>query len=152
MIHYIFSCGRDACVRFMELWKKKHENGQWVEIEAAEAMANQLDIAAMNASGILLSNIANKQFDSNSEMASENYVKSSTDGNSGNEAILLKGGTLIITCSSYRILGEAIFYCLWKVLLAYPDLMIHSTLSCMKNYWQGMVQITLCQNMCSEEL
>lgn len=74
---------RDACVRFMELWKKKHENGQWVEIEAAEAMANQLDIAAMNASGILLSNIANKQFDSNSEMASENYVKSSTDGNSG---------------------------------------------------------------------
>ncbi|KAJ8547220.1 hypothetical protein K7X08_010806 [Anisodus acutangulus] len=67
---------RDACVRFMELWKKKHENGQWVEIEAAEAMANQLDIAAMNASGILLSNIANKQFVSNSEMASEN-------GNSG---------------------------------------------------------------------
>ncbi|KAM3326789.1 COP1-interacting protein 7 [Capsicum chacoense] len=67
---------RDACVRFMELWKKKHENGQWVEIEAAEAMANQLDIAAMNASGILLSNITNKQFDSNSEMAS-------VDGNSG---------------------------------------------------------------------
>lgn len=74
---------RDACVRFMELWKKKHENGQWVEIEGAEAMANQLDIAAMNASGILLSNIANKQLDSNSEMASENYVKSSDDGNSG---------------------------------------------------------------------
>ncbi|XP_060181901.1 COP1-interacting protein 7 [Lycium barbarum] len=67
---------RDACVRFMELWKKKHENGQWVEIEAAEAMANQLDIAAMNASGIQLSNVANKQFDSNSEMASDN-------GNSG---------------------------------------------------------------------
>ncbi|KAK4341678.1 hypothetical protein RND71_040179 [Anisodus tanguticus] len=65
---------RDACVRFMELWKKKHENGQWVEIEAAEAMANQLDIAAMNASGILLSNIANKQFDSNSKMASENGI------------------------------------------------------------------------------
>ncbi|CAN4091101.1 unnamed protein product [Withania somnifera] len=71
---------KDACVRFMELWKKKHENGQWVEIGAAEAMANQFDIAAMNASGILLSNIANKQFDSNSEMASENYVKSSADG------------------------------------------------------------------------
>ncbi|XP_016504079.2 COP1-interacting protein 7-like [Nicotiana tabacum] len=74
---------KDACVRFMELWKKKHENGQWVEIEAAEAMANQLNIAAMNASGILLSNIANKQFDSNAEMASENYVKSSADSNSG---------------------------------------------------------------------
>lgn len=74
---------RDACVRFMELWKKKHENGQWVEIEAAEAIANQLDIAAMNASGIVLSNIANKQFDSNSEMSSENYVRSSADGTSG---------------------------------------------------------------------
>lgn len=70
----------------MELWKKKHENGQWVEIEAAEAIANQLDIAAMNASGIVLSNIANKQFDSNSEMSSENYVRSSADGTSGNKA------------------------------------------------------------------
>lgn len=94
MIHEIFSCGRDACVRFMELWKKKHENGQWVEIEAAEAMANQLNIAAMNASGILLSNIANKQFDSNAEMASENYVKSSADSNSGNEANPMKGTLL----------------------------------------------------------
>lgn len=86
----------------MELWKKKHENGQWVEIEAAEAMANQLNIAAMNASGILLSNIANKPFDSNSEMASENYVKSSADGNSGNEANPIEGYS-VMTSPSYRL-------------------------------------------------
>ncbi|KAJ6321590.1 hypothetical protein OIU77_011623 [Salix suchowensis] len=30
----------DACVRFMELWKRKHETGQWVEIEGAEAMSS----------------------------------------------------------------------------------------------------------------
>ncbi|KAJ0092676.1 hypothetical protein Patl1_25625 [Pistacia atlantica] len=52
---------KDACVRFMELWKRKHETGQWVEIEEAEAMSNQSDFSAMNASGIMLSNVINKQ-------------------------------------------------------------------------------------------
>ncbi|CAK7327272.1 unnamed protein product [Dovyalis caffra] len=52
----------DACVRFMELWKRKHETGQWVEIEAAEAMSSRSDFSAMNASGIVLSNTINKQW------------------------------------------------------------------------------------------
>ncbi|KAL9353017.1 hypothetical protein Peur_055697 [Populus x canadensis] len=52
----------DACVRFMELWKRKHETGQWVEIEAAEAMSSRTDFSAMNASGIDLSNTINKQW------------------------------------------------------------------------------------------
>ncbi|KAJ0234723.1 hypothetical protein HA466_0271910 [Hirschfeldia incana] len=26
----------DACLKFMDLWKKKHESGQWVEIEATQ--------------------------------------------------------------------------------------------------------------------
>ncbi|XP_007035156.2 PREDICTED: uncharacterized protein LOC18603243 isoform X1 [Theobroma cacao] len=52
---------RDACVKFTELWKRKHETGQWLEIEAAEAMSSRSDFSAMNASGIVLSNMINKQ-------------------------------------------------------------------------------------------
>ena len=65
------SCNRDACKRFKELWKKKHETGQWVEIEAAEEMSNRLDFSAMNASGIMLSSVAN------AELSSESNGKSS---------------------------------------------------------------------------
>ncbi|KAL5542285.1 hypothetical protein UlMin_009995 [Ulmus minor] len=65
----------DGCKRFKELWKKKHETGQWVEIEAAEAMSNRSDFSAMNASGIMLSSLANRQKEalpeSFAEMASE---------------------------------------------------------------------------------
>ncbi|KAJ4824380.1 hypothetical protein Tsubulata_034889 [Turnera subulata] len=52
----------DACLKFMELWKRKHETGQWVEIEAAEAMSSRSDFASMNTSGIVFSNGASKQF------------------------------------------------------------------------------------------
>ncbi|KAI4365368.1 hypothetical protein MLD38_021357 [Melastoma candidum] len=46
----------DACKIYLDLWKKKHESGQWLEIEAAEAASVQLDIMAMNASGTDASN------------------------------------------------------------------------------------------------
>lgn len=59
-------CNRDACKRFKELWKKKHETGQWVEIEAAEELSNQSDFSAMNASGIMLSSVANAELSSES--------------------------------------------------------------------------------------
>ncbi|XVF62835.1 hypothetical protein PTKIN_Ptkin09bG0040500 [Pterospermum kingtungense] len=52
---------RDACVKFTELWKRKHESGQWLEIEAAEAMSSRSDFAAMNTSGIVFSDMINKQ-------------------------------------------------------------------------------------------
>ncbi|XVE65818.1 hypothetical protein DITRI_Ditri08aG0029800 [Diplodiscus trichospermus] len=52
---------RDACVKFTELWKRKHETGQWVEIEAAEAISSRSDFSAMNGSGIVFSNMINKQ-------------------------------------------------------------------------------------------
>ncbi|KAM1281702.1 hypothetical protein ACFX2H_022146 [Malus domestica] len=51
----------DACRRFKELWKRKHETGQWLEIEAAEAMANRSEFSAMNASSIMLSSATNQQ-------------------------------------------------------------------------------------------
>ncbi|KAL4272657.1 hypothetical protein GQ457_13G026070 [Hibiscus cannabinus] len=38
---------RDACVKFSELWKRKHENGQWLEIEATESMVSRTDFSAV---------------------------------------------------------------------------------------------------------
>ncbi|CAI0558918.1 unnamed protein product [Linum tenue] len=49
----------DACVKFKELWKRKHETGQWVEIEAAEAMSGRPEFSLVNSSGIVLANGAN---------------------------------------------------------------------------------------------
>lgn len=46
----------------MDLWKRKHETGQWVEIEAAEATSSRSDFSAMTASGIILSSAINKQW------------------------------------------------------------------------------------------
>lgn len=57
----------DACTKFIELWKRKHESGQWLEIEAAEALSSQSDFAAMSASGIVLSDVSNKQKEAWSE-------------------------------------------------------------------------------------
>ncbi|CAK9165748.1 unnamed protein product [Ilex paraguariensis] len=73
----------DACLRFMDLWKRKHETGQWLEIEAAEAMSTQSDFSTMDASGIMLSSVANKLNESCSEMASENIGKTSIDTTTG---------------------------------------------------------------------
>ncbi|XP_010494311.1 PREDICTED: uncharacterized protein LOC104771477 [Camelina sativa] len=49
----------DACLKFIDLWKKKHETGQWVEIEATEVIATQPNFSAMNESGIIFANGAN---------------------------------------------------------------------------------------------
>ncbi|RWW81576.1 hypothetical protein BHE74_00010026, partial [Ensete ventricosum] len=35
------------------LWKKKHETGQWLEVEVAEAMSTRSEFSALNASGII---------------------------------------------------------------------------------------------------
>ncbi|GMI95914.1 hypothetical protein like AT5G43310 [Hibiscus trionum] len=59
---------RDACIKFTELWKGKHETGQWLEIEAAEAMSSRSDFPAMNATGIVFS-----------ESNGKSGVESSTD-------------------------------------------------------------------------
>ncbi|GAB2210187.1 hypothetical protein Droror1_Dr00015447 [Drosera rotundifolia] len=46
---------KEACSRFIHLWKAKHESGQWLEIEAAEAFS------PINVSGIKLSDTPDKQ-------------------------------------------------------------------------------------------
>ncbi|KAM3756091.1 hypothetical protein ACB098_02G086600 [Castanea mollissima] len=65
----------DACMKFLELWKRKHETGQWLEIEAAEAMSSRSEYSAINASGIMLANeVKQKEY----ELASENNGKASS--------------------------------------------------------------------------
>lgn len=44
----------DAGNRFVDLWKAKHESGQWVDVEATEAMSCRSDLPSTNASGIML--------------------------------------------------------------------------------------------------
>lgn len=62
----------------MDLWKKKHENGQWLEVEAAEAMSMRSEFSALNASGIVFladSMIQNGYGDAQSsgDMVTENH-------------------------------------------------------------------------------
>lgn len=68
-------------MRFRELWKRKHETGQWVEIGEAEAMPNQSDFSTMNASGIMLSNALNQQKEFSE--TSENDGRASIGANAG---------------------------------------------------------------------
>lgn len=65
----------------MELWRRKHESGQWLEIEEAEEMSSRSDFSAMNASGIMLANVANKQKEY--ELALENNGKASSATSAG---------------------------------------------------------------------
>ncbi|KAL2469683.1 COP1-interacting protein-related [Abeliophyllum distichum] len=71
----------EACSRFMELWKRKHENGQWLEIEAAEAISTRSDFSEVNASGAMLSSVPNKKNVSNHDMVLENNGKLVSDIN-----------------------------------------------------------------------
>ncbi|XP_047950404.1 COP1-interacting protein 7 isoform X2 [Salvia hispanica] len=66
----------EACSRFIDLWKCKHETGQWLDIEASEALSPQPNFSSVKASGIVLSSPCNNQDDSNHELASEHIGKS----------------------------------------------------------------------------
>ncbi|XP_077229466.1 uncharacterized protein LOC143862325 isoform X2 [Tasmannia lanceolata] len=68
---------KDACLSFTELWKGKHETGQWLEIEAAEAMSSRSDLSSMNASGIMLSSETRHYL--HGELGTESNGKPSND-------------------------------------------------------------------------
>ncbi|XP_020531021.1 uncharacterized protein LOC18447171 isoform X1 [Amborella trichopoda] len=54
---------KEACIRFMELWKVKHETSQWLEgmeFEAAEEMSSRSEFSSMNGSGFMLSSETSK--------------------------------------------------------------------------------------------
>ncbi|CAM8915012.1 unnamed protein product [Rhodiola kirilowii] len=51
----------NACTRFVDLWKTKHDIGQWLETEGADAASNNFDYATMAASEIMLSSVVGKE-------------------------------------------------------------------------------------------
>lgn len=87
MHNKVFVYNRDACTRFIELWKRKHENGQWVEVEEAEALSSHVDYGSINASGIILSDMVNNPKavfpESSNDVASEENGKATTSMNAG---------------------------------------------------------------------
>lgn len=67
----------------MDLWKSKHETGEWLDIEASEALSTRSEISATNASGIILS-ATHKQHDvSNHEVGSMDNGNSDSTYNAG---------------------------------------------------------------------
>ncbi|XP_071697255.1 uncharacterized protein [Rutidosis leptorrhynchoides] len=81
-----------ACLRFMDLWKQKHESGQWVEIEAEDAISTKSDYSAMNASGIVLSSMGNNRHDEpRSDGISETRETAGSDPNAGGEQRQYRG-------------------------------------------------------------
>ena len=67
--------------------------GQWVEIEAAEAMSNRSDLSAMNSSGIMLSSVANKQNELHGDLPSENNGKAGLDARTGTLLVVMNDCT-----------------------------------------------------------
>ncbi|KAG2633309.1 hypothetical protein PVAP13_2NG279400 [Panicum virgatum] len=65
-----------ACSHFVELWKQKHETGQWIEVEP-EAMSTRSEFPPFNASGIVFMGDNMKQ---NMESGSVNGEANGEDG------------------------------------------------------------------------
>ncbi|ONM21090.1 COP1-interacting protein-related [Zea mays] len=67
---------KKACSHFIELWKQKHETGQWIEVEP-EAISTRSEFPPFNASGIVLMGDNMKQ---NLESGSINGEPNGEDG------------------------------------------------------------------------
>ncbi|KAL2230093.1 UNVERIFIED_CONTAM: COP1-interacting protein 7 [Sesamum indicum] len=76
----------EACSRFMDLWKSKHETGEWLDIEASEALSTRSDFSATNASGTILSATHNQYDSSNHEAGTMDNGKSDSTYNAYNPA------------------------------------------------------------------
>ncbi|XP_026449714.1 COP1-interacting protein 7-like [Papaver somniferum] len=62
----------DACLRFIELWKVKHETGQWLEIEASEAMSTRSDFSPMGKSELGIETNGHVNNDARADLSSDN--------------------------------------------------------------------------------
>nr|CAB3452747.1 unnamed protein product [Digitaria exilis] len=67
---------KKACSHFVELWKQKHETGQWIEVEP-EAMSTRSEFPPFNASGIVFMGDNMRQ---NMESGSVNGEANGEDG------------------------------------------------------------------------
>ncbi|KAI3968855.1 hypothetical protein MKX01_029005 [Papaver californicum] len=62
----------DACLPFIELWKVKHETGQWLEIEASEAMFTRSDFFPMGKSELGIETNGHVNNDARADLSSDN--------------------------------------------------------------------------------
>ncbi|XP_073287980.1 uncharacterized protein [Primulina huaijiensis] len=76
----------EACSRFINLWKSKHETGQWLELEASEVLPARSEFSAVNASGIFLSGTTDKHDESNHQLATESIGKSGSTNNAADNS------------------------------------------------------------------
>lgn len=58
---YALTYDRDACTRFVKIWKTKNDIGQWLETEGADSASSPLDYTAMATAGIMLSGVAGNE-------------------------------------------------------------------------------------------
>ena len=71
---------RRACSQFIELWKQKHETGQWIEVEP-EAMSTRSDFPPFNPSGIVFMGDNVPSGEANGEDAAKAGMYSATSYN-----------------------------------------------------------------------
>ncbi|KAI3997874.1 hypothetical protein MKX01_040377 [Papaver californicum] len=62
----------DACLRFIELWKVKHETGKWLEIEASEAMYTRSDFSPVGKSELGIETNGHLNNDARTDLSSDN--------------------------------------------------------------------------------
>ncbi|KAL5990529.1 hypothetical protein ACLOJK_011431 [Asimina triloba] len=87
----------DACLNFVELWKRKHETGQWVEVGAADATSGKSDFSSINPSAIMLSGEAP------GPLGTESNGKMTTDaGADTNSQYLSLDQSKVFNVSSYQ--------------------------------------------------
>ncbi|URD80581.1 hypothetical protein MUK42_18665 [Musa troglodytarum] len=102
---------KEACLQFMQLWKKKHESGQWLEVEAAEAMSTQSEFSTLNASGIIFAGDSMMQKDHGYSQSIAGDMVVETDGKAGiyseHESCNLSESTMM----SFRYLEFICFSC-----------------------------------------
>lgn len=81
-------------MRFSELWKQKHETGQWVEIKVGEVMTAS-DFSSATVSGVMISGDRQRQ----SESEPESKCKVGSDDGFASSNVRHDGGRYYKNCS-----------------------------------------------------
>lgn len=108
----------------MDLWKGKHESGQWLEIEAAEAVASKSEFSTINASGIMLSSMANKHNEMQTELASRSTEKVGVETSAGmcsshKVSLLIEAISLSLSLFFFSFFFSLVLLILQRILLNY---------------------------------
>lgn len=72
----------EACIRFVQLWKEKHETGQWLEIDSAETISSRSEFSSMITPGTEVAqhyDIRDVLSDSAIQLSNEGSIKANVD-------------------------------------------------------------------------